>query len=217
MNCLRTSLLWLIAAAWLGLAGDAAFAQTAEDAIKLDKVKFLYPLSVFVKSSQAKDEETLTIGVLGKDPFDGVNLNGQRVNHLDEMARESNADRARNKRRRIVIQRLPSIANYQRCHLLFVSRESAINAAADTPEARLAAALEIAKRDKATAPVLVVSDTQDFAKLGAPLNFYLETGDDGSISVRTELNPDAAKLTGFDKIHAQFYERIRLGKGRIVR
>lgn len=217
MNCVRTSLLWLITVAWFGFAGGATFAQTPDDAIKLDKVKFLYPLSVFVKSSQAKDEETLIIGVLGKDPFDGLNLSGQRVNHLDEMARESNANRVSNKRRRIVIQRLPSIANYEHCHLLFVSKESATNAVADTPESRLTAALEIAKRDKATAPVLVVSDSQGFAKLGAPLNFYLETGDDGSISVRTELNPDTAKLTGFDKINAQFYERIRLGKGRIVR
>ncbi len=217
MNDLRLLMFWLIAASSLSFASDTTYAQTAEDSIKQDKVRFLYPLSAFIKSSQAKEDETLIIGVLGKGPFEGVNNNGQRVNHLDEMARESNADRARNKRRRIVIQRLPSMEQYQRCHLLFVSNESATNAAADTPEARLAAALEKAKGAKETDPVLLVADTKDFAQLGAAVNFYTELGGDGSISVRTELNPEAAKLTGFDKINPQFYERLRSGKGRIVR
>ena len=218
MNCLRFSLLWLMTAAWLCSAGDAAFAQTDEDFIKQDKVELLRQVSAFVKSSNAKkNEATRIIGVLGKDPFDGVNSKGQPVNHLDEMAREYNVEAVKDNRRRIVIQRFASAAMYQRCHLLFVSSKSATNDMADTPEARLAAALKIAKDNKTNDPVLVVSDTIDFAKRGAPLNFYLETAGNGSIGVRTELNPDAAKQIGFDMINPQYIERILGGKGRIVK
>lgn len=218
MNRLRFSLLWLIITAWLCYGGDAAFAQTDEDFIKQDKVELLRQVSAFVKSSNAKaNEATRIIGVLGKDPFDGVNSKGQSVNHLDEMAREYNVEAAKENRRRIVIQRFASAEMYRRCHLLFVSSRSATNDAADTPEARLAAALKIAKDNKMNDPVLVVSDTSGFAQQGAPLNFYLEVAGNGSIGVRTELNPDAAKQIGFDMINPQYIERIRGGKGRIVK
>lgn len=218
MNRLRFSLLWLITAAWLCFAGDAALAQTDEDLIKQDTVELLRQVGAFVRSSNAKtNEATRIIGVLGKDPFDGVNSNGQPVNHLDEMARAYNIEAAKDNRRRIVIERFASAEMYRRCHLLFVSKKSATNDTADTPEARLAAALKIAKDRKMNDPVLVVSDTIGFAKRGAPLNFYLETASDGSISVRTELNPDGAKQIGFDMINPQYIERILGGKGRIVK
>ena len=218
MNRLRFSLFWLITAAWLCFAGDAAFAQTAEDSIKQDKVELLRQVSAFVKSSNAKkNEPTRIIGVLGRDPFDGVNSNGQPVNHLDEMVREFNVVAAKENRRQIVLQRFASAKMYQRCHLLFVSSKSATNDMADTPEARLEAALKIAKDSKMNDPVLVVSDTIGFAKRGAPLNFYLETDLNGAISVRTELNPDAANQIGFDMINPQYIDRIKGGKGRIVK
>ena len=218
MNRLRFSLLWLITAAWLYSAGDAAFAQTDVDFIKQDTVELLRQVGAFVKSSNAKkNEATRIIGVLGMDPFDGVNSKGQPVNHLDEMAREYNAEAAKDNRRRIVIQRFASAETYRRCHLLFVSSKSATNDMADTPESRLAAALKIAKDSKLNDPVLVVSDTVGFAKRGSPLNYYLETASDGSVGVRTELNPDAAKQIGFDMINPQYIERILAGKGRIVK
>ena len=81
----------------------------------------------------------------------------------------------------------------------------------------MAAALKIAKDSKLNDPVLVVSDTVGFAKRGSPLNYYLETASDGSVGVRTELNPDAAKQIGFDMINPQYIERILAGKGRIVK
>lgn len=218
MNRLRFSLFWLITAAWLCFAGDAAFAQTDDDLIKKDKVELLRQVSAFVKSSNAKkNEPTRIIGVFGKDPFDGVNSNGQPVNHLDEMAREYNIEAAKDNRRRIVIERFASAGTYRRCHLLFVSSKSATNDTADTPEARLAAALKIAKDNKMNDPVLVASDTIGFAKRGSPLNFYLETDLNGAISVRTELNPDAANQIGFDMINPQYIDRIKGGKGRIVK
>ena len=218
MNRRRFSLFWLITAAWLCSAGDAAFAQTDDDFIKKDKVELLRQVSAFVKSSNAKkNEATRIIGVLGKDPFDGVNTKGQSVNHLDEMAREYNLEAAKDNRRRIVIERFASAGMYRRCHLLFVSSKSATNDMADTPEARLAAALKIANDRKMNDPVLVASDTIGFAKRGSPLNFYLETADDGSIGVRTELNPDAANQIGFDMINPQYIDRIKGGKGRIVK
>ena len=63
----------------------------------------------------------------------------------------------------------------------------------------------------------IASDTIGFAKLGSPLNFYLETAGDGSMGVRTELNPDAANQIGFDMINPQYIDRIKGGKGRIVK
>ena len=160
MNRIRLSLFWLIAAAWLCFAGNAAFAQAPklapDDSIKFDKVTFLYPLSTFVQRSESKVADKLIIGILGKDPFEGEDAKGQGVNHLDAMVRESNARKGKDKRRKIEIQRFDTKKKYQPCHMLFVSAISATNLPADTPMARLKDALDIAKLNKDTTPVLVV-------------------------------------------------------------
>lgn len=192
-------------AALLVLCPTVAFAQAPDDLVKRRKADLLYPLGPLIQSSRGADGGEFIIGVLGKDPFDGADRFGRPVNHLDAMARESNAARDKTGRKHIVIKRFDDAKQYTRCDLLFVAAD------------QLQAALALAERQKAVAPVLLVADTEGFARRGVPVNFYLEAAADGSIHVRLECNPDAAARTGFDRIDPQLFRLLQRGLGRIVR
>jgi len=181
----------------------ASAQQTMVDLQYRRKADMLYPLASLIQSEKgfADGGETLIIGVLGKDPFQGIDPAGQPVNHLDAMVAESNARTGAQKRKYIEVKRFVSAKDYTACHVLFVSAQAAAGSAEKTVEQRLAAALELTK----TSTVLICSDTEGFAKKGATLNFVLRKDANGVIKVVFEFNPDAAKRAGFTKIDARIY------------
>ena len=189
---------------WLALFCPSTFAQqNMVDIQYRRKADMLYPLASLIQSDKgfADGGDTLVIGVLGKDPFQGVDPAGQSVNHLDAMAEESNARTGAKKRKSIEVKRFASAKDYTPCHVLFVSAQAASNSVEKTPEQRLAAALEKSK----DSPVLICGDTDGFTKKGAMLNFVLGRDPAGIVKVVFEFNPDAAKRAGFTKIDAGIY------------
>jgi hypothetical protein len=129
---------------------------------------------------------TLTIGVLGEDPFSQLQADGRRVNHLDQKVAEYNG-----KGRKITVQRFGSTNEYRQCHILFISGEIAN----DADE------LQAALRKANGVPVLLVGDTPGLAQQGIVLNLVFEPAVN---RVRLEINPDAANRAGL-KIDRRLY------------
>ena len=197
----------LLLIALLVLAGNVppVRAQAPEDLVKRRQADLLYLIGSLVQSSITQQGDEFIIGILSDlPPFAGRDANGGRVNHLDLAARASNARTGKAKRRKIIIQRFNSPDDYEKCHLLFVSRE------------HQKAALEIAERLKGTSPVLLIGNTRGFAQAGIPINFYEVQGANGSISVRLEFKPTAAGDFGFNKINPSLITLLKRGLGRVV-
>jgi hypothetical protein len=197
----------LLLIAFLMLAGNVprVRAQAPEDKVKRRQADMLYLVGSLVQSSITQRDKEFIIGTLGDPPpFSGRDANRNRVNHLDAAARASNSRTGKAKRRKVIIRRFKNPDDYEKCHLLFVSRE------------HRKAALEIAKRLKGTSPVLLIGNTQGFAQAGIPLNFYEVQKADGSITVHLELKPTAAGDFGFDKIDPRLITLLKRGLGRIV-
>ena len=196
-----------IAMSWMAFCGLSAFAQeNLVDVQYRRKAEMLYPLAALIQSEKgfADGGETLVIGVLGKDPFQGVNPAGQPENHLDAMVAESNARTGAKRRKHINVKRFVSASDYTPCHILLVSAQAATSSKEMTLPQRLTAALEKTK----DSPVLICTDTEGYAQKGAMLNFYLGKDSANVAKVMFEFNPDAAKRAGFTKIDAGIY---RLG------
>lgn len=156
--------------ALLVLPADAAAARKfQEEGIPEYKVKAAFLVN-FVRYAEWPEKaftdagEALVVAVLGKDPFG---------DHLGEAFKDRKAGT-----RAIRIVRCSRLADLGRVHLLFVAAS----------EKEQWAALLKTMKDK---PVLVVGDTEGFAKAGAAINLYLEEG-----KVRFEINPEAATRHG---------------------
>ena len=172
-------------AAWAGpLRGRAAFGQTEIDPRQEYNVKAVYLYSfgryvVWPKSSMS-DREPFTIGILGGDPFAGA---------LDRIAQKKQIGR-----KRIVIRRFKSAADYQPCHVLFLSKSV-------SAEEQSAVISKVGKQ-----PVLLVSEIPGFAVRGGTINFFLIDG-----KVRFEISLDAAKRQGLS-VDAKLLSLARLVK-----
>ncbi len=146
------------------------------------KAAFLLNFTQFVAwpaGAFASDDAPLVIGVLGDDPFGPA---------LEETVR---GERVRT--HPIVVKRSRRAADLADCQLVFVCRSE---------RSRTAEILRIL----GGRPALTVSETDDFAKRGGIINFYLE-----GRKVRFEINAEAAQREGL-KISSQL-----LSLGRIVR
>jgi hypothetical protein len=143
------------------------------------KAAFLFNFAQFVEwptVAFADASAPISIGVLGDDPFGAVldqTIEGETINH-----------------RKLIIQRSQRVADLKGCHLVFISKSE---------KSRLA---DIFDR-LGSASVLTVSETENFARRGGIINFYL----DGN-KVRFEINADAAQRKGI-KISSQL---LKLGK-----
>src|SRR5262245_51662077 len=129
------------------------------------KAAFLYNFATFVEwpSTAFVDEESaFLVGVLGKDPFGST---------LEEAFQGKTVGK-----RQIVVRRFDQLADFQTCHLLFVSKSEREQA----PKI-----LEFLKG----VPTLKVADFPGFAAMGGCINFFVE----GKRKVRFEINPEAAK------------------------
>ena len=118
---------------------------------------------------------SLTIGILGKGPF---NENG--VNQLDRLA----ADESR-KGVHIVVKRFASMNDDQPCHILYVSELANEGSEEKTVAERMAAA----NKAIGDAAVLIVGESDGLAQRGAVANLMF---DPATNLIRLELNPDAA-------------------------
>jgi hypothetical protein len=88
----------------------------------------------------------------------------------------------------IAVHHFPSLKDYEPCHVLFVSREPAVDSKESAAD-RLAAAV---KKAKGT-PTMIVSESEGLAEKGATINFYVEEN-----VVKFEINLDTAKAAGLE-------------------
>jgi len=131
------------------------------------KAVFLFNFAQFVDwPAQAFPEAgaPLVIGVLGEDPFGA---------YLDELVRNEKIGN-----RPLVVRRFRGIQDMGECHILFVSRSPAGQFDKLVPELR-------------GRPLLTVSDTENFNRLGGMVRFVTENG-----KIRLRINVDAAKESG---------------------
>jgi hypothetical protein len=114
------------------------------------KAAFLYHFAHFVEWSAARtDATTVTIGVLGKDPFGEI---------LDSAVLGKTVAG-----RRVTVRRFTTVEDLQPCDILFVSSSEA----ARLPEVLL----RLGKH-----PVLTVGEADRFARRGGMIGFFFEEG-----------------------------------------
>ena len=181
----------VLVATLVAASGFAAAVQSDKvDVQYRTKAELIHELAKYVGPEPlvAGPDNTFVIGILGKDPFDGVNEARQPVNHLRVMV---DARKTFNGLK-LVIRQFDSAKDYQPCHVLFVSAKAAEKSVEWKPEERLKAAVEKTKGS----PVVLVGDTKGFAQQGAVINYFLTPVGGGEMSVNFELNPDAAARAG---------------------
>jgi hypothetical protein len=168
----RFPLLVLLSAGLLAAAGGNAAAQQPLAREYGLKAAYLYKFGKYVRWP-ADTADPFVIGVLGRDPFGATLREVERVGTVGG--------------KRIVVHRFSSMVQYKPCQILFVSRIAAAGHEGETAEDRLNAALA---KTQGT-PVLLVSDTQGFARKGVVINFLVQAN-----LIRMEINQDAAQRAG---------------------
>lgn len=193
------------------LVGPSQAALAQQDVVDVQyrrKAEMLYSLASLIQPQDgfAAGEETVVIGVLGKDPFSGLDESRRAVNHLDAEVQRSNANRTKSGRKPIVVRRFASARDYTTCHILFVAAEATAGSEEKTVEDRLRAALKKIEGS----PVLIVGDTKGLAAKGAVVNFYVARDAQGVPKVAFEFNPDAARRAGLTKVDAGVYRLAKI-------
>ncbi len=154
-----------------------AAAQTTVSREYPIKGAFLFNFAQFVEwPTNTNSNAPFVIGVLGADPFGET---------LDKIVKNESIGS-----RPIAVKRSRNINDLKQCQILFVSRSEA-----DRMKEVLAAVESL--------PILTVSETDGFCRMGGMINFYKETS-----KVRFEINNRAAERHGL-KISS---ELIRIGK-----
>ena len=143
-----------------------AFTQTPPREYQV-KAVFLYNFTQFVEwppAALGTGNAPFIIGILGRDPFGS---------YLDEtVAGETLLGHP------IRVERYAEIKDIKSCHILFISKEQ---------EAREAVS---ALDDRS---ILTVSDTDDFAKKGGMIRFFMQNN-----KIRLQINLPAAKAVKLD-------------------
>ena len=177
----------------LGLLGALATCGSARAQVVVDvqyqrKAEMLCPLAgTLIPENVLANDAAFRIGVVGGDPFHGVDAADNPVNYLDDMVSQKGGVY---KGKPIVIHRFNSVKDIQPCHILFVS--STAGGAERSAAERLAKIL----KTRSETPRLVVADSPGMAEAGATINFYVGTDPAGTTRVMFEINPDAAKRAG---------------------
>lgn len=168
----------------LGLAALLAFlaeplpAQSPVSREYQIKAAFLFNFAQFVEwpaTAFTNTDAPLCIGVLGDDPFGGA---------LEQTLKDETI-----RSHKLTVQRSRRVEDLKGCQMIFISRSE---------KGRMPAILSAL--DGMT---LTVSETEDFARRGGMINFFL----DGN-KVRFEINPATAQSKGL-KISSQL---LSLGK-----
>jgi len=159
----------VLAAAVLAALSVSSLAPAAEPAPTEYEIKvaFIYNFAKYVEWPEETALDSggvFIIGVLGDDPFGAL---------LDRLAHNRTiGDKP------IMIRRFERFEDYTPCHILFV---------AASEQERLPAIVEAL----ADSPVLLIGDTEGFARRGVAVNFFIEES-----KVRFEVNPEAAARAG---------------------
>lgn len=117
------------------------------------------------------------IKVMGKNPFD-TKYKGKRIDWLREIYKEQLV-----RGKKVEIQYISALEEISGCHLLFIS---------NSERKRLEEILEIA----AKYPILILSDTEGFAKRGVYINIFIDRG-----SIRFEINETAIRESKLSRIN----------------
>ena len=160
------------------------------------KAAYLYQFARYVEwPPKAVEGDAFVIGVLGPDPLGS---------YLDKIAATKTVQE-----KKIVVRRFASAKDYRSCHILFISGGATEDGDRTKLEERLNAALEITKGS----PVLLVSETVDFARKGAAINFLVDQEEN---RIKVEINRDAERLAGL-KISSKLLGLEKSGVVKIVR
>jgi hypothetical protein len=128
------------------------------------KAGSLYNFTKFVEWPQESfsgPESPFIIGIAGQDPFNGA---------LNRMVKDK-----RYRSHKMEVQRVAAPAEFQKCHVLFISRSEG---------KKVSDILKTVKRSS----VLTVGETDHFLQSGGMINFVTESN-----RVRFEINYDAAR------------------------
>jgi hypothetical protein len=123
------------------------------------------------------------IGVLGKDPF------GETLQRIE---RERTVQQPGMAPLKIRVLRFKSMDDYEPCHILFISSSPAAGRERETVRDRLDAAIKKLTETK-DAHVLLVSDTQGFARKGVAVNFLVNLNEN---TINMEINRASEKRAG---------------------
>lgn len=143
------------------------------------KAACLFNFAQFVEwpaATFANPKAPIIIGVLGDDPFGPA---------LEQIVRGETIND-----RKLVVARSRSLEELKSCHLLFISKSEKGN-------------LDQILSSLNAASILTISETDQFARRGGVINFFLESN-----KVRFEINAEAARRNGL-KISSQL---LKLGK-----
>ena len=162
-------LLLCFAVCAIGLAPRILQAQEPTSMEKVVKSIYLIKFPKFVDwpdGTFANPEESITIGILGKDPF------GKDFERLIE---DQTA-----KGRHFIIKRSQEVQELEECHVLFIC---------SSETEKLPGILEYV----ANKPVLTVGDTEEFSRLGGIIKF-VKAGENVKFKINIEA-AEGAKLT----------------------
>jgi hypothetical protein len=165
MSRVLISALVVLALAWAPWADVRAFADKSPRSPEyVIKAAYLYNFAMFVEwptDAFPTADSPLAIGVVGDDPFGGAlerTVEGKRIN-----------------KRRIVVDRVQSVQDARRCHIVFIG-------ASDDPRVS-----EFSTRLTGQS-VLLVGESDDVLKLGATIGFTVRDN-----KVGYDINLGAAK------------------------
>jgi hypothetical protein len=127
------------------------------------KAAFIFNFTKFVEWPVENQISNWRLCLVGTDPFGAAldELNGKIV-----------------KEKKMAVKRDESLGNLKSCQILFIS---------SSEKERLRPILGAIKEHN----VLTISDTENFARQGVMINFYVEDN-----KVRFEINPDAIRRSG---------------------
>jgi YfiR/HmsC-like len=154
----------LVALTWSPGGSAAAVDGSPRSPEYVIKAAYLYNFAMFVEwpsDAFATPDSPLLIGVVGADPFGWAlerTVQGKRIN-----------------KRRIVIDRVQSVQDARRCHIVFISVDD------DTRVSEYSTKLN-------GLSVLLVGDSEDVLKQGASISFTVRDN-----KVGYDVNLDAAK------------------------
>jgi hypothetical protein len=144
------------------------------------KAVYLYNFLLFSewpKEKTSKPKDTIVIGIIGKDPFkaafkpvEGKKVNGKKlvIKRVGKFG-ESKLTNVKSSEAKLI----------RECDLLFIS---------SSLSKKVPDILKLVKGK----PILTVSETKDFLRLGGMINLVIKQKD----SVKFEINKDAAELVG---------------------